>query len=221
MALFGDIVGGLFGSGGGNTAQAYQAAQESVKPWSQAGEQSLGQQQQYLESMGQNLQQYGNPADWMWSQINQSPEQFYQTLMGGYEQSPQYQQQMSDMEKAMVNAAAASGRMGGGSFYDQWQRNAQDIAAQDQDRWLSNLLNVGKTQQGYLQDYRGTEENYLNNLSGLSQMGLNAAAAGANYGVGAGQAMDANNPWSTIGNIGSAMYLGGIPKYGGSNVWGQ
>ena len=215
MGLFNDIIGGVFGSGGGNSQAGYQQGQEYLEPWRQSGENALGQQQDYLGNMGGYLSEHGNPADWMWSQINQSPQDFYQNLMGGYEQSPQYQQQMEDMQKGMVNAGAASGMTGSGAFYDDWQRNAQNITAQDQDRWLGNMLGVNNQQLGYLGDYRNTENSYLNNLMGMSQQGLNAADQSGQYAIGEGQARDANNPWGNIANLGASLYMGGVPSYGG------
>ncbi|CAB4202100.1 hypothetical protein UFOVP1361_63 [uncultured Caudovirales phage] len=209
MGLFNDIVGGIFGSGGGNTQEGFDKGVEYLEPWRNAGQNSLANQEGYLGGMRKNLDKFGNPAEWSWSQINQSPQEFYQNLMSGYEQSPQYQQQMYDMEKAMINAAAASGMTGSGAFYDNWQRNAQNITAQDQDRWLNSMLGVNNQQMNYLGDYRNQQNTYLNNLSGLSQMGLNAANQSGQFAAGAGQAQDANNPWGNIANMGAAMYLGG------------
>jgi len=218
MGIFNDIVSGVFG-GSPNTTAGYEQAQQNLQPYVEGGQQSLSQLQNYLGGVGSNLSQYGNPADWMWSQINQSPQDFYQTLMSGYEQSPQYQQQMENMQKAIANAGAASGMMGSGSFYDDWQRNAQNIMAQDQDRWLQNMLGVNTRQGDYLGDYRNVEQNYMNQLNALSGMGANAAATSGQYAVGQGQAQDASNPWGNIANLGASLYLGGVPMYGGQGTY--
>ena len=179
-SLAGPLIGGAASSLFGKTpdfSQGYRQAQEQLKPYTEAGARGLEGMEGYLGEQAQTLGQYGQPADWMYRQMGASPQDFYQTLMGGYEESPQYQQQLEAMERAIANAAAASGMTGSGSFYDTWQRGAKDVLAADQQQWLENMLRSTQQQQSYLGDYRGQQAQYLQGMQNLAGMGQGAAGS--------------------------------------------
>ncbi len=204
----------LFGGNQNGTA-GYEQANENLQPYSDAGNQSLGALQAYLSNMGSNLGKFNNPADWMYSQINQNPANYYQTLMQGYTETPQSAYEMEQMQRAMNNASAASGMMGSGAFFDNYQKNAYDIVARDQDRYLNNILGVNNQQMNYLQDFRGLENQYLNQNQGIAGMGYNASNQQGQNSINQGKYQDANNPYANMANlaIGAGMtYLNPMPK---------
>jgi len=193
LSSVGNVASSLFGKTP-DYSEGYRKAQEQLQPYTEAGQRALQGMEGYLGQRAQTLGRYGEPADWMYRQASATPQQFYQTLMSGYEESPQYQQQLAAMEKAIANAAAASGMTGSGSFYDMWQRGAKDILSADQQQWLENMLRSTQQQQSYLGDYRGQQAQYLQAMQNLAQMGLGAAGGMGQAQIGQAQARAASDP---------------------------
>ena len=193
LSSVGNVASSLFGKTP-DYSEGYRKAQEQLQPYTEAGQRALQGMEGYLGQRGRTLSQYGEPADWMYRQIGATPQEYYQTLMGGYEESPQYQQQLAAMEKAIANAAAASGMTGSGSFYDTWQRGAKDILSADQQQWLENMLRSTQQQQSYLGDYRGQQMQYLQAMQNLAQMGLGAAGGMGEAQIGEAQARASSDP---------------------------
>lgn len=193
LSSVGNVASSLFGKTP-DYSEGYRKAQEQLQPYTEAGQRALQGMEGYLGQRGRTLSQYGEPADWMYRQIGATPQEYYQTLMGGYEESPQYQQQLAAMEKAIANAAAASGMTGSGSFYDTWQRGAKDILSADQQQWLENMLRSTQQQQSYLGDYRGQQAQYLQAMQNLAQMGLGAAGGMGEAQIGEAQARASSDP---------------------------
>lgn len=208
-----DSIGGVASSLFGQSPDysgGFQKAQQQFKPYTEAGARALGGLENYIGQRGKTLSQYGEPADWMYGQIGATPQEFYQTLMTGYEESPQYQQQLAAMEKAIANAAAASGMTGSGSFYDTWQRGAKDILSADQQQWLENMLRSTQQQQSYLGDFRGQQAQYLQAMQNLAQMGLGAAGSMGQAQIGEAQARAASDPLAGLIGAGLSIGLGMI-----------
>jgi hypothetical protein len=192
MDTLGGVASSLFAQP--DTSGGFRSAQGTFRPYTEAGERGLAGMEDYLGQQKKTLSRYGEPADWMYRQIGATPQEYYQTLMGGYETSPQYQQQLEAMERAIANAAAASGMTGSGSFYDTWQRGARDILAADQQQWLENMLRSTQQQQSYLGDFRGQQAQYLQAMQNMAQMGLGAAQGMSQAQIGEAQAKAASDP---------------------------
>jgi len=93
-----------------------------------------------------------------------------------YRQSPGYQFQLDEANKAARQALAAQGLSGSGAELKELQRIGQGMASQDYGNWQANLANQFN--------------NYLGGLQGMSASGQNAAvnlgSAAMNYGSTAG-----------------------------------
>ena len=114
--------------------------------------------------------------------------------MGQYQESPYAQYLQKQSMRAGTNAASASGLTGSTPFAQQLQQNAGNIANQDQNQWLQNVLGIN-TQYGQGQNNLiNSGQNSANTLSSLyNQMGQNMGEAA--YGKQAGKQQDF---WNTI-----------------------
>jgi hypothetical protein len=193
MGLFeglGGILGGLFGNSGAPYDKAMQQYQQSLNH-------AQGLQQPYLNA-GQGA--IGNYQNWLQGQ--QDPTKFINNLMGGYQESPyaKYLQQQS--MNAGQNAASASGLIGSTPLMQQLQQNSTNIASQDQNQWLQNVLGIN-TQYGQgQQNLMSGGQNAANSLMGIiGQMGQNMGEAA--YGRQAGKNQDL---WNLIGGIGGLFF---------------
>lgn len=191
--MFGSGLGGLFGGLFGDSGAPYGQAMNQYRQWANKSE---GTQQPYLQAGQGAIPEYQK-----WLQSQQNPSGFINNLMGQYKESPyaQYLQQQS--MRAGQNAASASGLMGSTPLMQQMQQNAGNIASQDQNQWLQNVLGIN-TQYGQGQQNLMTGgQNAANALSNMyGQMGSNMGQAA--YGQEAGKQQDM---WNTFGGIGSLI----------------
>lgn len=91
----------------------------------------------------------------------QDPSAFINQLMGQYQQSPGYEQQLQAGEQAANRASAASGMLGSGAEQQAAAGRAQGLRSQDVQNYLNNVL--------------GLRQQYLGGQSGLAGMGLKSA----------------------------------------------
>ena len=136
---------------------------------------------------------------------------FYNNMASGYQQSPGYQRQIEQGLMGSNNAAAAGGMLGTPYHQEANTQLANDIASQDFEKYLQNVLGIfGQGQKGYehINDmgYDANKQlaDYIAQV--LSQKSQNSFA---------GQAMEnqfnqgrTNNIFSGLGSIGSGM-IGG------------
>jgi hypothetical protein len=101
-----------------------QMAVGGLAPFQKAGVGALGQFQQAL----------GGMAD---------PQAYINKVMGSYQQSPEAHQQIQQAMQAANQAASASGMLGSGAEQTALQKQAQQLTAADQQRYLQNVLGVG------------------------------------------------------------------------------
>ncbi len=121
----------------------------------------------------------GNYQNWLQGQ--QNPSEFINNLMGQYQQSPYAQYMQNQSMNAGQNAASASGLMGSTPLMNQLQQNSSNIAGQDQNQWLQNVLgintNYGQGQQNLMQGGQGAanalSNNYQNAGQNMGQLGYN------------------------------------------------
>jgi len=186
--MFGSGLGSLFGGLFGNSGKPYdkyneymQQAQQAQQPYANAGQSAIGDYQRWLQSQ-------------------QDPSKFINDQMKNYQTSDYAQNLQQQSMNAGQNAASASGLMGSTPLMQQMQSNAGQIASQDQNQWLQNVLGIN-TQYGQGQQNLMTGgQNAANSLSGIyNQMGQGA------YGQQAGKQQDFFN---TLG--GGIGILGGL-----------
>lgn len=224
MGLLDTVFGGGQANAGRAQSAGYDKAMGYMNPYYQGGLADYNKYRGAVGGQGDMLAQYGNPADYAWRSAGLSPQEYYQNLMGGYTTSPQAQYQTDQMQKAAQRGASASGMMGSGTFFDSLQRNQQDIVAQDQDRWLNNMLGVNNQQMGYLNNFQGQQNDYMNRLNGLAGVGYNAANAMGQYSVGQGGAnaqteLGKGNTWGNLLSMGAGAAMGYM-KPGGFGMGG-
>lgn len=185
--MFGSGIGGLVGGMFGDSGKPYDAAMRQYKDWDAKAQ---GTQQPFLDAGTGAIPQYQQ-----WLKGQQDPSKFINEQMSNYQESPyaQYLQQQS--MRAGQNAASASGLMGSTPMMLEMQQNAGNIANQDQNQWLQNVLGIntqyGQGQQNLMQG----GQNAANSLSNINmQMGDRMGQAA--YGQQAGKKQDW---WNTIG----------------------
>lgn len=191
--MFGSGMGGFLGGLFGNSGAPYDRAMDQYRQYGNAGRDA---QMPYYNA-GQ-----GAMGDYQkWLQGQQDPSGFINNLMGQYKESPyaQYEQQQS--LRAGQNAASASGLMGSTPMMQQLQQNAGNIASQDQNQWLQNVLGINKQYGEGQQDMMHGGQNAANSLTNLyGQMGDRMGQAA--YGRQAGKQQDF---WNTLGGIGGMI----------------
>ena len=179
----GGILGGLFGRSG----KPYDKAAEQYEKYGRMGQNTL--QPFYNAGTGA----VNNYQDWLNSQKN--PTDFINKIMGDYKASPysQYLQQQS--LNATNNAGSASGLTGSSALQLQQQQNAGNIASQDMNQWLQNVLGIN-TQYGQGENNLvNTGQNSANALTQLFN-NLGGRMGETAYGKEAGKQ---NDFWNTIG----------------------
>lgn len=185
----GDVLGGLFGDSG----KPYDKAMEQYQQWA---DKSQGVQQPYLDAGKGAIGDYQK-----WLQGQKDPSGFINNLMGDYKQSPYSQYLQQQAQNAGVNSASASGMTGSSALMQQQQQNAGNIASQDMNQWLQNVLGIntqyGQGQQNLMTGGQNSA-NALTNMYG--QMGKQMGEAA--YGKEAGKK---NDFWNTAGGIGSMI----------------
>lgn len=187
---------GLFGGLFGDSGDSYQAAMDQMQKYGQMG---ADVQKPWLEAGQRGMGRY---EDWLAGQ--KDPSGFINNMMGQYQISPYAKFQMQQGQNAANNAASASGMLGSTPFMQASQDYARNIASQDQNQWLQNVLGVntqyGQGQQNLMQGGQNAANSLTNLYSNLGQsMGEQAYNKNA-----AGK----NDMWNAIGGAASlAMFL--------------
>jgi len=126
----GDIFGGLFG----HPERAYEDAQKQYEKY-------FNQAQQYQNPFYNAGQQgLGNYQQWLQGQ--QDPSKFINDQMGKYQESPYAHNLQNQAMNAANNVGSASGLTGSTPLQMQAQQNAGNIASQDQNQWLQHVLGI-------------------------------------------------------------------------------
>ena len=184
---FGSGLGGFLGGLFGDSGKPYDKAMEQYQQW--AGK-AQGTQQPFLDA---GTGAIGDYQEWLKGQ--KDPSGFINNLMGQYQESPYAQYLQKQSLRAGQNAASASGMSGSTPLMQQMQQNAGNIASQDQNQWLQNVLGIN-TQYGQGQNNLMTGgQNAANSLTNMyNQTGQQMGEAA--YGKEAGKK---NDFWNTIG----------------------
>lgn len=127
--------------------------------------------------------QYGNEAADIlrnqFSNMAQNPEDLYNKILGGYQQSEGFKQSRDEALQAAQNSAAASGRRGTpGDLLDQGKL-AASLQSADMQNYLRNILGIqGTGLQGAQNLYAGGQ-NAANALGGIYGTQAGMASQGA------------------------------------------
>lgn len=186
----------MFGGGDarGDADKGYNQANGYMQPYYQGGVNDYNQYQQNLQNQGQMLGKYGNPADWQWQHANMSPDDFYNQLMQGYQQSPQAKYAMNQMTNATDHAASASGMLGSGAYGKALNQNANQISQNDMQQYWNNVMGGMNQQSGAINNFQGQQANYQNGLRWGADTGFNAGSNMGNWAVGEGNT-NAQDDW--------------------------
>lgn len=187
------FLSGLFGNSGAPYDEAMQQyakfqgnTERAQNPFINAGHSAIPMLQDWLKNM-------------------KDPSAFINNLMGGYSQSPQAKYLTQQANNAGVNAASAGGLIGSTPYLQQAQQNAGNIASQDMNSWLQNVLGInseyGKGQQNLINTGSHAADSMTQFYNNLAQMMGDAA-----YGKEAGK----QNDWSNMIGGGIKMLTNGI-----------
>jgi len=167
----------------------YSDAKNYMNPYYQGGLSDYNSYRNYVGNMGKTLAPYQNAGQQQWDQINQSPQDYYNSIMSGYTTSPQAQNQMNSMYNATNQGASASGMYGSSAYNNDLQQNANNITAGDQQQYFGNVQSTNNMQMQDLQNLQQQQAAYRNSLGGLADMGFNSAGAMGHYSTGQANAL--------------------------------
>lgn len=171
--------------------EAEQRARQDFSPYLQAGQRALPQYEGMIQEM---MDQPG----------------FLDSLISKYQPSLGYQNRYNEGQRAVTQAMGSGGMYGSGDFFKSLQENGQNIADNDLQQYLANILGI-----------RG---NAMNSLGGLTNQGYNSAANIANIAANTGQglAQDQTNYGQARANskIASSNILTNILGIGGRALTG-
>jgi hypothetical protein len=214
MGLWDTAVDVFSGGGRSDINDAYDKANGYMNPYRQGGMNNYNQMQDYLKNWGGDLGKYGNPGDWMYKQINQSPMDYYNSIMGSYSESPEAKYMQNQAFNASTRGGSASGMLGSGAQLKELQQNANDISQRDRQQYYSNVMGANQAQMGYLNNFQNQQEQYRNMMQYLTSLGYGAASGMGQNEIGRGTAQ-ANLGRQTVGDIASMFGFGGGGGGGG------
>ena len=152
-----------------------------MQPFYNGGLNAFNQWQQNTQDMGKYLGQFQNMGAQQWQASQQSPQQYYQNIMRGYQMSPQAQYAQQVATRSGNAAAAASGMMGSGAFVNGMQRNANQISQGDQQQYFNNVMGSNQAQMQSLQNYQNQYAQYNGMLGQQANMGYGAGNSMGNW----------------------------------------
>lgn len=175
MGLWDSISNGLSGGGKGDAAAGYDNANQYLDPYRKGGATDYNNYRDYTQRTGQNLQPFEGAGSYQYGQINQSPTDYYNHIMQGYDESPQAKYEQEQAMRAANNGGAASGMLGSGAYTKAVQQNAADISGRDQQRYFGNVQGANNMQMGYLQNLNQRQDQYSQMQQYLANLGYNGA----------------------------------------------
>jgi hypothetical protein len=161
-SLFGSTLGGLFGSGGdwSNPADAampyLNKIQGTIQPLYQP----------YMDTGLKSMDQYYNNAS-SWA-TPEGAQKNYNTIAGGYQESPYAQYQNQNMQQKEAQTAAASGTAGTPAQQLAVANQTNQINSKDMNNYINSILGIQQQGQSGLGDltHLGASEtnNYIQDL---------------------------------------------------------
>jgi hypothetical protein len=222
MSIWDDISNWMTGGGRGDMQKYYKQGQGYLSPYQQGGTNAFNDWRSYTGNMGNMLSQYGNPADYRWKQINQSPMDYYKNIMNSYSESPEAKYNQEQAQRGGNAAAAASGMMGSGAYASGIQQNANDISQRDRQQYYGNVMGANEAQLQDLQNFQGRQDAYARQLQGQAGMGLNAAGQMSGNAMDMGKGMAGLDQQSLMNllsllGMGTGYFRGGRGGQGGGS----
>lgn len=157
--------------------QAYGEANSYFDPYRRGGREDYDRFRHGITASGNNLDRFNNAGDWMYSHINQSPNQYFDEIMKGYNESPEAKFEQEQALKASTAGASASGMLGSGAFQKGVQENAAGIAGRDRDRYFGNIMRSGEAQGGYLNNLQNQQAQQRMMMQYLTNLGYGATGS--------------------------------------------
>lgn len=181
-----NMLGGGLGGGIGNIIGGLIAGSGNYTNPSNAAMPYLNEASPLLTSyLSPYINEGNNAYNAMFPQLSsliQNPGEFINQLGQGFQASPGYNWNVSQMERAANNAASAGGMLGSPQHQQQVAQMVGGLANQNYYQWLQNAENMFGQGMGGLQTIYGTGANTANNLSSalanILQSQANLAYAG-------------------------------------------
>jgi hypothetical protein len=193
MKMFG--IGSGAGTAAGGAFNFFNAGKnnpsDAAKPYL---DQIPGVGGKYLQPFVDNGAEAGKQLGGQYENLLNDTGSVYDKLSGGYKESPGYKHRLDTALGAGSSAAAAGGMLGTPMHEEQNMTLANDIAGQDFDKYMGNMMDLyGKGITGE-QSMFNTGANASNNLadmlaSALTQQGTNAFNGQANKNTSKSQGM--------------------------------
>lgn len=208
MGLFDSVSNFLSGGAKGDVNKGYDEANRYMQPYNKGGAADYQNYRGYVQQQGQNLAPWQNTGSWQYGQINQSPVDYYNQIMGGYNESPQAKYEQDQAMRAANAGGSASGMIGSGAYQKAIQQNAADISARDQQRFFQNVGGANQMQMGYMGDLRNQQNSYNNMQQYLTNLGYGGASAMGQNSINRGLA-NAKYDQSAMDSITGLIGMGG------------
>jgi hypothetical protein len=159
----------------------------------------MGQAQQpqnaFLQAGTNAIPQYQN---WLTQQSN--PSQFINNQMGNYQESPWAKNMQNQAMRTAQNFGSANGLTGSTPLMMQAQQNAGNIASQDQNNWLQNVLGVNTNYGNGLNNMTNTGQHSADQMSQIMQLMAQGMGAGA-FGQQMGEQKDRSDMFGGLLNM--------------------
>lgn len=161
------ILQGLFGNSGdpygkamGQYSKYFNQAKGYQDPFYNAGKNALDPYQARLNQM----------AD---------PQAYFNSIMGGYNESPYAKYQQQQGMNASTNAASASGLTGSTPFQLQAQQNAQNISSKDMDKYFQDIMGINTDYMSGLNNLIGGGEHSADTMTQMLSQLMRLMGGGA------------------------------------------
>lgn len=208
MGFLDDLFGGGQQEGYQDLIDQLQRGQQSQQQYTQQG---IG----YLDPYRQFGQQAGGDLQSMFAQMR-DPSAYINNILSGYQQSPAEQFAQKQALEAITNQAQSQGLGGSSAAQMQAGQTAANIAGQNQNQYLQNVLGVNQNRMGGLQNLvgagagaAGQSAAMMGNL-GQSMMSSYGDIGNAMYGQDVSRGTALSNLLGTIGGIGVGAATGGL-----------
>ena len=149
---------------------------DAFKQYQKYAQQGIGYHQPYYDA-GKNA--LGGLQDWLGGM--KDPSEFINKMMGQYKESPYAHNLQQQAMRAGQNMGSASGMTGSSPLMMQMQQNAGNIASQDQNQWLQNVLGINSQYGQGLGGLAGMGQGAAGQMSDIMDR-LGQAAGGSRYG---------------------------------------
>lgn len=192
MGLFDDVFSGGQQQGYDDISKGYAQAGQYYQPFWQNGVNANNNISNWANQFANPNPQYANMGQQQWNAAQQTPMDYYNSIMKNYTTSPQAQYALNQMNLSNQRAASASGMLGSGAFQKGIQANANNIMQNDMQQYFNNVQGANNMQMGYLDNYQNQQnrmqDRYQQIMEYLSGLGLNAGQGMADSAIGQGYA---------------------------------